>query len=339
MSGKGSGSMLQDEILSLLRSEPDAYRSGEEMSRQLGVSRAAVWKTVEALRRAGYEIVSAPNRGYRLSAAPDDLRAGELTTAMSGRLVGREVVCLDTVDSTNSEVKRRAANGAVEGLAVISDEQTAGRGRRGNAFQSLKGKGLFCSVLLRPQVALDALSQLTAWTAVAVCRAVEACCGLTCGIKWTNDIILDGKKLCGILTELEFEAESAAAVAVVVGVGVNVGQTEADFGPDLSPIATSLTQALERPVRRAELAVHLLAALDEMYAAFPQGKNEYLAEYRRRCVTTGHEVALVGPGGSREPAFAREVDDDFALVCRLPDGSTRTVTAGEVSVRGLLGYV
>lgn len=331
--------MLQDEILSLLRSEPDAYRSGEEMSRQLGVSRAAVWKAVEALRRAGYEIVSAPNRGYRLSAAPDDLRAGELTTAMSGRLVGREVVCLDTVDSTNSEVKRRAANGAVEGLAVISDEQTAGRGRRGNAFQSLKGKGLFCSVLLRPQVALDALSQLTAWTAVAVCRAIEACCGLTCGIKWTNDIILDGKKLCGILTELEFEAESAAAVAVVVGVGVNVGQTEADFGSDLSPIATSLTQALGRPVRRAELAVHLLTALDEMYAAFPQEKNEYLTEYRRRCVTTGHDVALVRPDGSREPAFAREVDDDFALVCRLPDGSTRTVTAGEVSVRGLLGYV
>lgn len=339
MGGKGSGSMLQDEILSLLRSEPDTYRSGEEMSRQLGVSRAAVWKAVEALRRAGYEIVSAPNRGYRLSAAPDDLRAGELTAAMSGHLVGREVVCLDTVDSTNSEVKRRAADGAMEGLAVISDEQTAGRGRRGNAFQSLKGKGLFCSVLLRPQVALDALSQLTAWTAVAVCRAIEACCGLTCGIKWTNDIILDGKKLCGILTELEFEAESAAAVAVVVGVGVNVGQTDADFGPDLSPIATSLTQALGQPVRRAELAVHLLTALDEMYAAFPQGKGDYLAEYRRRCVTTGHEVALVGPGGGREPAFAQGVDDDFALVCRLLDGSTRTVTAGEVSVRGLLGYV
>ena len=339
MGGKGSGSMLQDEILSLLRSEPDTYRSGEEMSRQLGVSRAAVWKAVEALRRAGYEIVSAPNRGYRLSAAPDDLRAGELTAALSGHLVGREVVCLDTVDSTNSEVKRRAADGAMEGLAVISDEQTAGRGRRGNAFQSLKGKGLFCSVLLRPQVALDALSQLTAWTAVAVCRAIETCCGLTCGIKWTNDIILDGKKLCGILTELEFEAESAAAVAVVVGVGVNVGQTDADFGPDLSPIATSLTQALGRPVRRAELAVHLITALDEMYAAFPQGKNEYLAEYRRRCVTTGHEVALVRPDGGREPAFAQEVDDDFALVCRLPDGSTRTVTAGDVSVRGLLGYV
>ena len=331
--------MLQDEILALLRSEPGAYRSGEEMSRRLGVSRAAVWKAVETLRREGYEIVSAPNRGYRLSAAPDDLRPGELAAALRGRLVGRTVVCLDTVDSTNSEVKRRAAGGAPEGLAVLSDEQTAGRGRRGNAFQSLKGKGLFCSVLLRPQVPLEALSQLTAWTAVAVCRAVEACCGLTCGIKWTNDIILNGKKLCGILTELEFEAESAAAVAVVLGVGINVGQTEADFGPVLSSIATSLIQALGYPVRRAELAVHLLTALDELYTAFPQGKADYLAEYRRRCVTTGHEVALVRSDGSREPAFAREVDDDFALVCRLPDGSTRTVTAGEVSVRGLLGYV
>ena len=331
--------MLQDEILALLRSEPGAYRSGEEMSRRLGVSRAAVWKAVETLRREGYEIVSAPNRGYRLSAAPDDLRPGELAAALRGRLVGRTVVCLDTVDSTNSEVKRRAAGGAPEGLAVLSDEQTAGRGRRGNAFQSLKGKGLFCSVLLRPQVPLEALSQLTAWTAVAVCRAVEACCGLTCGIKWTNDIILNGKKLCGILTELEFEAESAAAVAVVLGVGINVGQAEADFGPDLAPTAVSLTQALGRPVRRAELAVHLLAALDEMYAAFPQGKAAYLAEYRRRCVTTGREVALVGADGSRTPAFAQGVDDDFSLVCCLPGGTERTVTAGEVSVRGLLGYV
>ena len=331
--------MLQDEILALLRSEPGAYRSGEEMSRRLGVSRAAVWKAVETLRREGYEIVSAPNRGYRLSAAPDDLRPGELAAALRGRLVGRTVVCLDTVDSTNSEVKRRAAGGAPEGLAVLSDEQTAGRGRRGNAFQSLKGKGLFCSVLLRPQVPLEALSQLTAWTAVAVCRAIEACCGLTCGIKWTNDIILNGKKLCGILTELEFEAESAAAVAVVLGVGINVGQTEADFGPDLAPTAVSLTQALGRPVRRAELAVHLLAALDEMYAAFPQGKAAYLAEYRRRCVTTGREVALVGADGSRTPAFAQGVDDNFSLVCRLPGGTERTVTAGEVSVRGLLGYV
>ena len=330
--------MLQDEILALLRAAPGGYRSGEEMSRALGVSRAAVWKAVEALRRGGYGIDSAPRLGYRLSAAPDDLRAGEIAAALSGCRVGREVVCLDTVDSTNSEVKRRAAGGAPEGLAVLADGQTGGRGRRGNAFQSLKGKGLYCSVLLRPQVPPEELGQLTAWTAVAVCRAIRDCCGAECGIKWTNDLILEGRKVCGILTELELEAESAAALAVVVGVGINVSQTEADFGPALSPMAVSLAQVLGRPVRRAELAVCLLRALDEMAAAFPAGKAGYLAEYRRRCLTTGREVALVR-GAARERAFAEAVDDGFALVCRLPDGRRQTVTAGEVSVRGLLGYV
>ncbi|HJC40515.1 MAG TPA: biotin--[acetyl-CoA-carboxylase] ligase [Candidatus Intestinimonas pullistercoris] len=330
--------MLQDDILALLRSDPGGYRSGEAMSRTLGVSRAAVWKAVEALRSAGYEIVSAPNRGYCLSAAPDDLRAGEIAAALSGRVIGREVVCLDTVDSTNSEVKRRSAGGAPEGLAVLADEQTGGRGRRGNAFQSLRGKGLYCSVLLRPACPPEDLGQLTAWTAVAVCRAIRDCCGAECGIKWTNDLILGGRKVCGILTELELEAESAAALSVVIGVGINVGQTAGDFGPELSPIATSLSQALGRSVRRAELAACLLRALDEMYAAFPGGKAEYLAEYRRRCVTTGREVALLR-GEERVTAFAQEVDDQFSLVCRLPGGRVETVTAGEVSVRGLLGYV
>ncbi len=330
--------MLQDDVLALLRSGEQDYRSGEAMSRALGVSRAAVWKAVEALRRAGYEITSAPNRGYRLSSAPDNLRAGEIASALSVRVVGREVICLDTVDSTNSEVKRRAAGGAPEGLAVLSDEQTGGRGRRGNSFQSLRGKGLYCSVLLRPACPPEELGQLTAWTAVAVCRAIQSFCGAVCGIKWTNDLILGGRKVCGILTELELEAESAAALSVVLGIGINVGQTSADFGPELSPVATSLAQELHRPLRRAELAVRLLHALDELYAVFPAGKADYLAEYRRRCVTTGHQVALL-QGGNRHPAFAEAVDDAFALVCRLPDGRRQTITAGEVSVRGLLGYV
>ena len=140
--------MLQEDVLELLQRSEGAYLSGEAMSQALGVSRAAVWKAVEALRRAGYGIGSAPNRGYRLDSAPDVLRPGEIAGALEGCLVGREVVCLPTVDSTSSEVKRRAAAGAPEGLAVLAGEQTRGRGRRGNAFQSLAGKGLYCSVLL-----------------------------------------------------------------------------------------------------------------------------------------------------------------------------------------------
>lgn len=283
------------------------------------------------------DILPAPNRGHHPSALPDDLRADALRAALVGRSVGREVICLETVDSTNNEIKRRAAEGATEGLAVLADGQTGGRGRRGNSFLSLPGRGLYCSVLLRPPHALSLLSELTAWTAVAVCRAIRDCCGAECGIKWTNDLVLNGRKLCGILTELELDARTGLP-AVVVGVGINVGQTDADFGPQLSPVATSLSQELGRPISRAELAAALLGALDDMYTAFPAGKSHYLDEYRRHCITTGHEVVLVR-GDEREPAFAEEIDDGFALVCRLPDGSRRTVCAGEVSVRGLMGYV
>ena len=150
---------------------------------------------------------------------------------------------------------------------------------------------------------LDKLSTLTAWVAVAASRAVEACCGLRPGIKWTNDLVLDGRKLCGILTELELEAETGEPSAVIAGIGINVGQTDGDFGPALSRVATSLEQELGSPVRRADLAVCLLRALDDMYAAFPAAKADYLAEYRARCVTTGHEVYLVR-GEERLPAFA-----------------------------------
>ena len=330
--------MLQEDVLELLQRSEGAYLSGEAMSQALGVSRAAVWKAVEALRRAGYGIGSAPNRGYRLDSAPDVLRPGEIAGALEGYLVGREVVCLPTVDSTSSEVKRRAAAGAPEGLAVLAGEQTRGRGRRGNAFQSLAGKGLYCSVLLRPDLPPAELSQLTAWSAVAVCRALEACCGVQAQIKWTNDILLGGRKLGGILTELEFEGETLRSSHVILGIGLNVSQSPADFGPDLAPIATSLLQELGRPVRRAELAAALLRALDGMYAGFPGERDRWLEAYRRRCATLGRQVCLL-EGGERVPAFAEGLDGDFALLCRMEDGSLRRVAAGEVSVRGLMGYV
>lgn len=326
--------MLKDEILALLKSA-SAPLSGQAMSEALGVSRAAVWKAVEALRGAGYAVASAPGRGYALEHAPDVLSPGEL--AGDRAVVGRALVCLDSVDSTNEELRRRAA-AAPDGLCVVSTRQTSGRGRRGRPFQSLPG-GLYLSVLLRPRdLPLDTVTQLTAWTAVAVCRAIEAVTGLAPGVKWTNDIILDARKVCGIGTELSLEAESGFLDYVVVGIGVNVGQTEDEFGPELSRTAVSLGQLLEKPPRRAALASALLDELDELYAGFPAKKAEYLAAYRSRCVTVGHEVRLIRPG-KEEVATAEAVDDDFALVVRHGDGRVETVNAGEVSVRGLLGYV
>lgn len=328
--------MTQEKVLALLKADPEAYHSGQSMSRELGISRAAVWKAVESLRSEGYKIDSVSNRGYRLAAEPDRLRAGALAGNLTGCRVGGTLVCLPTVDSTNNELKRRAAE-APDGLAVLADEQTGGRGRRGKTFQSLGGRGVYLSVLLRPAGSLAELSALTAWIAVAVCEGIREACGAETEIKWTNDVLLGGKKLCGILTELELEAESGLLRHVIVGVGVNINQTAADFGPELASVATSLALA-GYPVRRTELAVCLLQALDRMYAAFPAERERYLAEYRRRCVTTGRDVLLLR-GNTRQTAFAEAVEDDFSLRVRFPDGHRENVTAGEVSVRGLMGYM
>lgn len=328
--------MLKDEVLNALReAKTQSPVSGAELCRTLGVSRAAVWKAVEALRKEGYAIEAQSAVGYRLVDSPDRLNAAELRAAPPA-VVGREVVCLETVDSTNDEVKRRALAGGQTGLVVTADTQTGGKGRRGRSFQSLPGKGLYLSVLLRPDVPLDRVSQLTAWTAVAVCRAIEAVCDVHPQIKWPNDVLVDGKKLCGILTEMGVEAETGTLSYVVVGMGTNVSQTREEFGPELEGIATSL-RILGASVTRRDLAKALIIELDRLNAAFPHGWEEYLAEYKERCVTLGREVKIVHPD-REEWVTAEGLTEDFRLVVRRPDGTEETVSSGEVSVRGLLGY-
>ena len=254
---KEASFMLKDNVLRLLSSAP-APLSGQAMSRELKVSRAAVWKAMEALRKEGYTIESRPGLGYRLLSSPDLLSPGLLTRP--GQAVGNRVVCLDVTDSTNNECKRLAAQGAENGLVVVAGEQTGGKGRRGRSFLSLPGKGLYLSVLLRPQASLRQVQQLTAWCAVAVCRATEALTGLSCQIKWVNDPLLDGKKLCGILCELGLDDDGRLDY-VVVGMGVNVSQTAEDFGPELSRMATSLGQHMASPPRRSEVAAALIEVI------------------------------------------------------------------------------
>lgn len=330
--------MSREKVLSLLLEQGDSYVSGEAMSRALGISRAAVWKAIEALRQEGYEIQSAPKRGYRLERAPDRVREGELAGPLAGCHVGSRLMCLDVIDSTNTEAKRQAMAGAPDGLVILSEEQTGGRGRLGRSFQSPRGTGLYLSALLRPSLPPQEVADFTAWVAVAVCDGIQAACGVRPRIKWTNDIVLGGRKLCGILTELGLESESNALDYLITGIGVNVNQRPEDFLPEVRPIAVSLAQELGRPVRRAELAAEIIRALDRMYAGFPDNKAEYLARYRADCLTPGNQVQLITPV-SREEAFALEVDDQFRLVVEYPDGRRAALSAGEVSVRGMYGYV
>lgn len=265
---------------------------------------------------------------------PDILSSETLTRP--GQAVGNRVICLDIIDSTNTECKRLAAQGAESGLVVIAGEQTGGKGRRGRSFQSLPGKGLYLSTLLRPHAAPEDIQQLTAWVAVAVCRAVESLTGLSSQIKWVNDPLLDGKKLCGILCELGL-TPAGGLDYVVVGIGINLSQTPEDFGEELHPIATSLAQHTPCPPTRSQVAAALIAELNTLWEHFPAGKARYLEEYRRRCVTTGREVRLI-KGDETRTAFALRVNDDFTLHVRLPDGKEEDIFSGEVSVRGIEGY-
>ena len=261
----------------------------------------------------------------------------ELTALLEGKTncIGKKVLWLEETDSTNLVCRRMAAEGEQEGLVVLAREQTAGRGRRGRNFQSTKDLGMYLSVLLRPKQDMEVLSNLTAWVAVAVCEGVERACGVRPEIKWINDIILKGKKLGGILTELGLA--QGKIDHVVVGIGLNVNHVREDFEPELRDMATSLAQDGENLPSLPELAAHIVLALEEMYTGFPKNKGVYLEKYRAGCITTGKRVQLITPA-SREEGESLYIDDDFHLVVRMDDGSERTVSAGEVSVRGMYGY-
>ena len=329
--------MSKQKVLTLLKQSEGTYLSGETMSRTIGISRAAIWKAVDCLRKDGYEIDSVTNRGYRLASSPDRLTSGEIIPYLKKGLVGKKLICLKEVDSTNTYAKSLAMMEEEEGTVVVANHQTGGRGRMGRQFQSPSNMGIYLTALLRPQIpALQAVN-LTAFVAVAVCDGIEAACGLRPSIKWTNDIILEGKKLCGILTEMEVEGESGALRYVVTGIGVNCGQREEDFAPEVRPVAISLAQVLGHTVDRGCVAAEIINALDRMYACWQTSREEYLAAYRRDCVTIGKEVRILRPDGETI-AFAEDVDDEFGLIVRYGDGRRETISSGEVSVRGLCGY-
>lgn len=329
--------MLKDDIVKLLEAEGEGYLSGQRISAQLGVSRAAVWKAIEALRKEGYEIDSRSNCGYHLVRKADVIDP-ETLSRLGTRQMGRKVLYFDSLDSTNNEIKRQSIGQVENGLAIIADCQTGGRGRRGRAFLSPAGKGLYLSLLMQPRCTVEELSMLTAWSAVALCDAVERACGVRPGIKWPNDLVMQGRKLCGVLTELELEAETGLPRYVIVGIGTNVLQTEADFGPEVAPIAISLEQALGQAPARTALAKEILRAMDDLYRDFPQEKAQYLEQYRRDCLTLGRPVTVLRPSGARN-GFATGINEDFSLTVRWEDGTEEALSAGEVSVRGLYGYV
>lgn len=331
--------MSKEMVYQLLQKQAGTYISGEEISQQVGISRAAVWKAVDSLRKAGYTIDARTGLGYALLERPDALSEREVRGALER--IGCQVsnlYCLDEVDSTNSFLKRIALEGAPDGTVVVADYQSSGRGRTTRSFQSPRGKGVYLSILLRPTLSPEQLLPVTALTAVAMCDAIESTCGLRPQIKWTNDLVLNGRKMTGILTEMALEGETGTVQSLVIGAGINVHQQPEDFSPDVASMATSLAQVLGYPVSRPLLAAEMIAALQRLAADLGGDLSQYLNVYRRDCLTLGKEVQLLW-GDRRETVFAEDIDDQFGLVVRYPDGHRETVRSGEVSVRGLYGYI
>lgn len=322
---------MEREQVAALLAQAQGHVSGEEMSRILGVTRAAVWKEIEALRQAGWPIESSTRKGYLLAGPPTALSAPYISAQLgeSSLFAGRvQVEAL--VDSTNTRLKARAAS-TPTGTALLAEEQSGGRGTHGRSFQSPKGDGLYLSVLLRPHVGIRDLLTLTGWVAVATREGVERACGAPVDVKWLNDLYLNGKKLCGILTEFTLLAESGEPDYVVTGMGINMNQTLDTFkAQGLENVATSL--AIEGyPVERNHLAVCLLEALDKLNREFPGKRADYLERYRTHCITLGRRVSFDGEGTLQTGTVAG-VDDDFALLVDGDDGNRHIVSSGTVKM-------
>lgn len=324
--------MERNQVAALLAGA-EGYQSGQEMSRALGVTRAAVWKEIEALRRAGWPIESSTRKGYRLAGPPPSLSAPYISAQLSrDSLFAGKVLVEPLVDSTNTRLKAMAAAGAPTGTALLAEEQSGGRGTHGRSFQSPRGDGLYLSVLLRPALTrLRDLLTLTGWVGVAAREAVERASGAPAGIKWLNDLYLNGKKLCGILTELSFLGESGEPDYVVAGMGINMYQTAETFqSQGLGHIATSLALEGYR-VEPNRLAVCLLEELDKLVRDFPAKREDYLERYRAHCVTLGRRVRFDGEGGP-QAGVAVGVDGNFALLAAGDDGSQYAISSGTVNM-------
>lgn len=342
---------MKESILKALR-ETDGYISGQELSQKLGVSRTAVWKTIHQLTDEGYQIEAVNRKGYRLIDEPDVLTKTEIESRLKPGCVGSRVIYYDRLASTNDEARLLAEQGAPHGTLVVAEEQTGGKGRKRRPWSSPPGIGIWMSFILRPQIEPDHASRMTLLAAMAVYDAVREL-NIPCQIKWPNDIVIDGKKVCGILTEMSATQDSINYV--VVGIGLNVHNQE--FPEGIRDVAISLDMAknlkeakeaeekastqrkIGSTIHRSALIARILERFEYYYQQFL--KKEDLAfiqdAYNARLVNRGQTVYVIDKEQTRS-GQCRGIDETGCLVV-LMDGKEEHILSGEVSVRGVLGYV
>lgn len=321
---------MQKKILDILLNADD-FISGQEISEKLGVSRQAVWKAINALKEKGYEIQSVTNRGYRLVSSPNHLNESSLKSLLHNKIIGKNLIVLDSVNSTNDYLKKLGNEGCENGTVVAAREQTRGKGRLGRTWQSKKDDGIAFSVLLRPNVAPSEVSAITPLAGLAVCKAIREYTKLDCVIKWPNDIIVGRKKLVGILTEMS--AEFDAVEYVITGIGINVDHTS--FPEEIAFKATSLLLETGRHIDKNEF---LACVLEHLENEFVKNNLELtptaLSEYTDLCATVGRSVTFQR-GTRRISGMAVGVSEHGELKVMMSDGTICLVNSGEVTVQGI----
>ena len=321
---------MRSQILNLLKQAGDNFLSGEYLAETLNVSRTAIWKHIKALRDSGYDIESVPRNGYRLLHSPDLLSAEEVKNSLSTKILGSDIKYFTTTDSTNNQAKKQALDGAVDGTIVISEEQNGGRGRLSRSFFCPKYKGIWFSVILRPDFLPQEAPKCTLLAAVAVTKAIYDVTGVKVGIKWPNDILYNGKKLVGILTEMSAEMERINYIVLGIGIDVNISVEETP--EDIRDIMTSLSQITGKKVSRLELLNKLLYHLEQLYImAQKQSFAPILDEWRKYSITLNQEIKVIS-GNDVTYGEAVDIDDDGALLVKI-NGQIKRVLAGDVSIR------
>lgn len=326
---------MKEEILRLLRSA-DGYISGQELCNRFGVSRTAVWKAINQLKEVGYEIEAQQNKGYRLMAAPDLMTEAEIKSLMHTDWVAKEVLYFDTIDSTNTKAQELAEKGYPSGTLVVADKQESGKGRRGRSWVSPSGTGIFMTLMIKPDINPNNASMLTLVAALAVAKAITSVTGEEAMIKWPNDIVVNGKKVCGILTEMN--AQFDYINHIVVGIGINVHNES--FPEEISQMASSLMiEAGGKRFHRAQIIAETMSYFEQYYDTFlkTQDLSALVREYDKLLVNRNKSVRVLDP---KEPfdGKAMGITPKGELIVDTWE-SRKLVSSGEVSVRGIYGYV
>lgn len=320
---------VKETLLETLAESRGEYISGAMLAEKIGVSRNAVWKAVKSLETEGYSIEAVTSKGYRLSAENNRLSEKLIQSSLKTEHFGKQIIILDETDSTNNYAKEIASSGVSHGTVVIADTQSAGKGRLGRNFVSPKGKGLYMSVIIRPDFDIKTASLITSATACAAAAAVEELCHSDVNIKWVNDLYMNGRKICGILTEASLGMEMKSLDYAVIGIGINVRSAEGSFSRDLRVSATSIEDETGLKIDRNRLCAEVLNSL-EKYLSEIETRN-YIREYRNREILTGNTITA-NIGGSTIIAFAEGIDDNANLIIKLPDGTIRHLSSGEANL-------